>query len=346
MSDTLTDRPLATTQEPAFVRVHGLTKHFHVGRGGLFGGGQKTVRAVDGVCFAIGKGETLALVGESGCGKTTVGRLVLRLIEPTDGTVAIDNCDIGALDDEAMRAFRRRIQIVIQDPFGSLNPRMVVGSIILEPLDVHGVGTPAERRARLAELLDLVGLPRDFAGRFPHELSGGQRQRVGIARALALETDFLVCDEAVSALDVSVQAQIVNLLQSIKKKRRLTYLFISHDLAIVRHVSDRIAVMYLGQIVEIAPKKTLFDAPAHPYTQALLEAVPRARAGERPVAAIAGDVPSPVAPPPGCRFHTRCPHVMDICRQQDPAARDLGGGHYAACHLLADKPVVDQRMPE
>lgn len=320
--------------EDDFVRVSGLTKHFTVGSKGLLGGQRQVVRAVDDVSFSIPRGETLAVVGESGCGKTTVGRLVLRLIEADSGRIEIGDTDLRMLGDDALRRFRRRIQIVIQDPFGSLNPRMTIGAIILEPMVVHGEGNSATRRARLAELLDMVGLPADFAARFPHELSGGQRQRVGIARALALETDFLVCDEAVSALDVSVQAQIVNLLQGIKRDKGLTYLFISHDMAIIRHMADRIAVMYLGQIVETGPKHTVFEAPAHPYTRALLASVPRSEPGIRPEPAVLGDIPSPIDPPPGCRFHTRCPHAGEICRTRQPRSVRLGPAHTASCHLL------------
>ena len=329
-----------------FVDVRGLTKHFSTKGGFLAGGGERTVHAVDDVSFSIRRGEALGLVGESGCGKTTIGRLVLRLLEPSSGTVQIDGTNLFALSPTELREFRRRIQIVIQDPFGSLNPRMTIGGIISEPLEIHEVGNAAARAARLAELLDIVGLPQSFADRFPHELSGGQRQRVGIARALALETDLLVCDEAVSALDVSIQAQIINLLQEIKRARGLTLLFISHDLGVVRHVADRVAVMYLGQIVEIAPRAQLFAAPAHPYTKALLDAVPRAVVNSRPVATVSGDVPSPIDPPSGCRFHTRCPVTIDVCRHEDPVARRLSPRHFAACHLLADAPTVTERMPE
>ena len=332
--------------EADFVRISGLTRHFRVGAKGLLGGQPQVVRAVDDVSFSIPRGETLAVVGESGCGKTTVGRLVLRLIEADAGRIEIGGTDLRALGDDALRRFRRRIQIVIQDPFGSLNPRMTIGAIITEPMVVHAEGTAATRRARLAELLDMVGLPAEFATRFPHELSGGQRQRVGIARALALETDFLVCDEAVSALDVSVQAQIVNLLQRIKRQQGLTYLFISHDMAIVRHMADRIAVMYLGQIVETGPKHAVFDRPAHPYTQALLASVPRSEPGTRPAPAVLGDIPSPIDPPPGCRFHTRCPHAGDICRTQQPRAMTLGEAHSASCHLLDPDIPLEPRNPE
>ena len=317
-----------------YLRVSNLTKHFSAGRGGFFSGKRGVVRAVEDVSFSVARGETLAIVGESGCGKTTLGRLILRLIEADHGRIEIAGTDIRTLDDTAMRKLRRRLQIVIQDPFGSLNPRMLIGRAIMEPLDIHAVGTNTERRARLAELLDLVGLPQDFANRFPHQLSGGQRQRVGIARALALETDLLVCDEAVSALDVSVQAQIINLLQKLKRERGLTYLFISHDIAIVRHIADRIGVMYLGELVEIAPRARLFSTPAHPYTQALLKSAPRARVHERPEIVLKGDIPSPIDPPQGCRFHTRCPHVMEICRSTPPARTQLAPGHAARCHLL------------
>ncbi len=319
--------------EVPLLRVSALVKHFRGRRrAGLFKP-PAVIRAVDGVSFCVARGETLGLVGESGCGKTTTGRLVLHLIEPTSGRVLFDGQDIVALDARARRALRRRMQIVFQDPFGSLNPRLTVAEIIGEPLLVHRVGSAAERRARVSELLGLVGLADYHARRFAHEFSGGQRQRICIARALALNPDFLVCDEAVSALDVSIQAQIINLLQDLKRELGLTYLFISHDLGVIRHICDRVAVMYLGEIVEVAGKRELFQHPAHPYTRGLLEAVPVPRAGRRRYRPIEGDVPSPANPPPGCRFHTRCRHAFARCRSEAPLAHPLGAGHSVACHL-------------
>jgi len=309
--------------------VRGLRKIFPSRRRGAPG-----VRAVDGIDFDIARGSTFGLVGESGCGKTTTGRLVLRLIEPTEGTIEFESRDLMALAPAALRAFRREAQIVFQDPMSSLNPRMSVAELVMEPLVVHRVGTSAERRARLARLLDLVGLAPQHAARFPHEFSGGQRQRIAIARALALEPKLIVCDEAVSALDVSIQAQILNLLGDLRDELGLTYLFISHDLGVVRHLSDRVAVMYLGEIVEVADKHALFERPSHPYTQILLRAIPRIADGRRHFETVPGDVPSPSAPPPGCRFHTRCPHAMDICRTTAPAMVDVSATHRAACHLL------------
>jgi peptide/nickel transport system ATP-binding protein len=316
------------------LEVTDLKKHFFVHSGPL-GTGAATVYAVDGVSFAIDRAETLALVGESGCGKSTVGRCILRLFDITAGQVALDGKRIDDLSTGALRPFRRRVQVVFQDPFSSLNPRLRVRDILAEPIrNFRLAKSRAELTARVDRLLDVVRLPRDAAKRWPHEFSGGQRQRIGIARALAAEPDLIVCDEAVSALDVSVKAQIVNLLYDLQQELGLAMLFISHDLAIVEHMTHRVAVMYLGKIVELAPKRALFAGPKHPYTQALLSAVPVPEPGAaRERIILKGDVPSPINPPKGCRFHTRCPYAFERCRSEEPALRPTANGHLAACHL-------------
>jgi oligopeptide transport system ATP-binding protein len=318
------------------LEVRNLVKHFTVG-GGLFGGPRGVIRAVDGVSFSLYRGETLGLVGESGCGKTTTGRCILQLERPTSGEVIFEARDLTRLSDAELRGVRRKIQVIFQDPYSSLNPRMTVGQIIAEPLAVHGiVPDPARRAARVRELLLRVGLLPQHAQRYPHELSGGQRQRVGIARALAMEPSLIICDEPVSALDVSIQAQIINLLEDLQADLGLTYLFIAHDLAVVRHISDRVAVMYLGKIVELADRKSLYDDPLHPYTKALLAAVPIPDPdleSRRERIVLRGEVPSPLNPPSGCVFHPRCPIAIDSCRVEVPALREIRPGHWAACSL-------------
>jgi oligopeptide/dipeptide ABC transporter ATP-binding protein len=313
------------------VEAKSLGKDFAARR--TFGGGPP-LRAVDGVSLSIRQGETFALVGESGCGKSTTGRLLMGLIEPTAGSVLHKGEDLATLAPDKMRLKRREMQIIFQDPFGSLNPRMSVGAIIEEPLVIHGIGDRGSRRRRVGELLALVGLSPDHARRYPHEFSGGQRQRIGIARALALEPGFIVCDEPVSALDVSIQAQIINLMQDLQRRLGLTYLFISHNLGIVRQIADRVAVMYLGKIVEIGAADALFAAPRHPYTKALLSAVPNPDPDHKVERLrLVGDPPSPFNPPTGCRFHTRCPIAQERCSAAEPALRPIGSATATACHL-------------
>ena len=316
------------------LQVNDLKKHFPVNKG-FFGRKSEWVYAVDGVSFEIARGETLSLVGESGCGKSTVGRAILRLFDITSGQVVLDGKRIDDLSPDKLHSMRRRVQVVFQDPFSSLNPRMRVRDILAEPIHNFGLTkSAADLEARLAELMDIVRLPRDALDRRPHEFSGGQRQRICIARALAAEPDLIVCDEAVSALDVSVKAQIVNLLQDLQREFGLAMLFISHDLAIVEHMTHRVAVMYLGKIVEMAPRDLIFASPRHPYTKALLSAVPVPDpTAKRQRIILTGDVPSPINPPSGCRFHTRCPFVFDRCRVEEPLLRPVGEGHVSACHL-------------
>jgi len=319
------------------LEVRDLKKHFPI-RKGVLRRPLGKVYAVDGISFTIGAGETLGLVGESGCGKSTAGKTVLKLIEPTSGTIRLRGRDIANLDRAAMQPLRRELQIIFQDPYSSLNPRLSAGTIVGEPLTVHDIATGAAKTERVAALFERVGLRPADMSKYPNEFSGGQRQRIGIARALALNPSLIVCDEAVSALDASIRAQVINLLMDLQQERHLSYLFIAHDLAVVEHISHRVAVMYLGRIVELTDKRSLFVSPLHPYTEALLSAVPIPDPAVKREGRIVlkGDVPSPIAPPPGCHFHTRCPHAMDQCRVVPPTLREVRPGHHVACHLHSD----------
>jgi len=328
----------------ALLEIHDLKKHFPL-RKGFLSGVVETVKAVDGVSLHVEEGETLGLVGESGCGKSTLGRCIIRLIEPTSGSVVYDGADITRMAAPEMRAMRRKMQMIFQDPYASLNPRMRIGDIIGEGLKIHGIAKGAELNARVLELLNRVGLRDEHFGRYPHEFSGGQRQRIGVARALAVDAKFIIADEAVSALDVSIQAQVLNLIQDLQEEFGLTYLFISHDLRVVEHVSDRVAVMYLGKIVEVAPAREIYDHGQHPYTRALLSAVPVAdpsRKSERII--LQGDVPSPINPPSGCSFHPRCPFAEKVCSEEEPTLT-FDGDHGVACHLFGPGKTGEVSMP-
>ena len=330
-------RPASHASEELLVDVQNLQIYFPVMAGFLIQRKVAENKAVDGITFNVKKGETVGLVGESGCGKSTTGRAILQLYKPTGGKVIFDGKDMATLKGEDMRLMRRRMQMVFQDPYASLNPRMSVRDIIGEPLLIHKLGSTAERRERVAELMRIVGLNPYYATRFPHEFSGGQRQRIGIARSLAVSPDFIVCDEPVSALDVSIQAQVINLLEELQEQFGLTYLFIAHDLAVVRHISDRVAVMYLGKMMEMSGRNEIYDNPLHPYTKALLSAVPipdPALERKRERIILTGDVPSSLRPPRGCVFHTRCPIAIDDCRQIIPEWREAEPGHWVACHRV------------
>jgi oligopeptide transport system ATP-binding protein len=324
------------TTNDVLVQVEGLKMYFPITQGIIFQRHTGDIKAVDGISFSIRRGETLGLVGESGCGKSTTGRAILQLYRPTAGHVYFEDRDLTRLQGEQLRRMRRQMQMIFQDPYASLNPRMTVGSIVGEPLEVHNILNRQERQGRVQELLEIVGLNPYFINRYPHEFSGGQRQRIGVARALAVNPDFIVCDEPISALDVSIQAQILNMLEDLQEQFNLTYLFIAHDLAVVRHISNRVAVMYLGKLAELTDRNTLYNNPLHPYTQALLSAVPIPDPlveEHRSRIILEGDVPSPAHPPQGCNFNTRCPRAMGICREMEPEFKDLGRDHWVACHL-------------
>jgi oligopeptide transport system ATP-binding protein len=326
------------TEKKVLVRVENLKKYFPITRGIIFQRQVGAIKAVDGISFGVYRGETLGLVGESGCGKSTTGRTVLQLYRPTEGDVYFEGESLVEMKGEMLRRQRKKMQMIFQDPYASLNPRMTVGNIIGEPLEVHHVASGKERQERVQELLRVVGLNPYFINRYPHEFSGGQRQRIGVARALALNPSFIVCDEPISALDVSIQAQVVNLLEDLQKELNLTYLFIAHDLSMVRHISDRVAVMYLGKIVELTDRDMLYADPQHPYTQALLSAVPIPDPEveeKRQRIILEGDVPSPANPPVGCNFSTRCPKVIQICKEVDPEFKEIAPDHWCACHLVS-----------
>ncbi len=322
-------------QDQVLLEVKNLKMYFPITQGIIIQRHVGDVKAVDGLDFFIRRGETLGLVGESGCGKSTTGRAILQLYRPTAGQVLYESSDLCKMKGEPLRKMRRKMQMIFQDPYASLNPRMTVGNIIGEPMEIHNLAKGKEKQEKVQHLLEIVGLNPYMANRYPHEFSGGQRQRVGVARALAVEPEFIVCDEPISALDVSIQAQIINLLEELQSQFHLTYLFIAHDLSVVRHISDRVAVMYLGKVVELATRDELYFKPMHPYTKALLSAVPIPDPfveGKRERIILTGDVPSPVNPPSGCHFHTRCPIAIDICKQVDPEFKDHGDLHWAACH--------------
>ena len=331
--------PVSSPARESLISIRDLKVHFKAGS-------DRTVKAVDGVTLDILKGETLGLVGESGCGKTTLGRAILRLTEPTAGQVLYRRQDLAALSNKQMREQRRHLQVIFQDPYASLNPRMTVGQIIGEPLSTFKLASGRDAERRVQELMETVGLSRRFVKRYPHEFSGGQRQRIGIARALAVDPDFIVADEPISALDVSIQAQIMNLLERLKREKNLTYLFISHDLRAIRHVSDRVAVMYLGKLVEITGARTIYDDPLMPYTKALISAVPvpdPVIEAQRKRIVLEGDVPSPLNPPAGCRFHTRCPYAIQVCREVEPKLVEIKKNHFAAClRISPSQPDIDQ----
>ncbi len=336
-----------TNNGDVLLSVQNLKMHFPITRGIILQRQVGSIKAVDGITFDLMRGETLGLVGESGCGKSTTGRAILQLYEPTAGEVVFEGQDLTHINSGDLRRMRRRMQMIFQDPYASLNPRMTVGSIVGEPLEVHKIGgSRREQQQRVQELLEIVGLNPYFINRYPHEFSGGQRQRIGVARALAVNPSFIVCDEPISALDVSIQAQVINLLEDLQSELGLTYLFIAHDLSVVRHISDRIAVMYLGKIVELADREELYENPLHPYTQALLSAVPIPDPQvekKRQRIILEGDVPSPAEPPTGCNFNTRCPQVMDICRQYEPSFSDTGDGHRVACFLYDQVEALNEQ---